>query len=445
MASLSKDGNGWRILFVDPSTRKRPTIRLGECSKKNAQTALNMVENLVEAKSLGQPIKQQTAAWLESIAGTPLRERLAKVGLVEASKTSTLEKFVNEFLEHHEQRGDVTEGTLTTWKHTRRNLIGYFGPDKDIRTIKPEHAALWSAWLRTDQKLAENTIRKRCQFARRFFRVAVKRKQISENPFMELAATTIPVPERQYFVEREVVDDLLDQCHGPEYRLLLVFARYLGVRVPSEIVPLKWSDVDWDGQRIIVTSPKTRRHGQASRVVPIFPEVMPALQEAWDAAPEGAVRIFPSIKSGEKNMGTWLKRAILKTGRQPWPRLWQNFRATRATELADQYPSHVAAAWLGHSEVIANGFYRQVTLDHFDRASQEPTGPMPGESTTRGTGTESGTVTARLSPIRGSSRKNKSPEKHGAGEGCSLMSTPQVRMQGLEPWTYGLKVRCSTD
>ena len=245
MASLSKDGNGWRILFVCPATRKRPTIRLGECSKKNAQTALNMVESLVEAKSLGQPIKQQTAAWLEDIEGTPLRERLAKVGLVEASKTTTLAKFVDEFLDQRQQRGDVTEGTLTTWKHTRRNLVDYFGAGKDIRTIKPEHAAEWSAWLRTDQKLAENTIRKRCQFARRFFRVALKRKQISENPFMELAATTIPVPERQYFVEREVVDDLLDQCHGPEYRLLLVFARYLGVRVPSEIVPLKWSDVDW--------------------------------------------------------------------------------------------------------------------------------------------------------------------------------------------------------
>jgi len=64
---------------------------------------------------------------------------------------------------------------------------------------------------------------------------------------------------------------------------------------------------------------------------------------------------------------------------QPWPRLWQNIRATRATELADQYPSHVAAAWLGHTERIADRHYRQTTGTHYDRAINEPTGPMPGQ------------------------------------------------------------------
>jgi len=42
MASLSKDGSGWRILFVCPTTKKRRTIRTGKCAKKTAQTCLNM-------------------------------------------------------------------------------------------------------------------------------------------------------------------------------------------------------------------------------------------------------------------------------------------------------------------------------------------------------------------------------------------------------------------
>ena len=192
---------------------------------------------------------------------------------------------------------------------------------------------------------------------------------------------------------------------------------YVGVRVPSEIVPLTWGDVDWQNRRIVITSPKTERHRDGDkRICPIFPEVFPALQEAYEAAPEGAVRISPSIKSGEKNMGTWLRRAILAAGFTPWPRLWQNLRATRATELADQFPSRVAASWLGHSEQIADSAYRMTTVEHFEKAASTPTGPMPGENTTNGTGTESGTLTARLSPIRGSSRKENSPEKHGAGD-----------------------------
>jgi hypothetical protein len=43
-------------------------------------------------------------------------------------------------------------------------------------------------------------------------------------------------------------------------------------------------------------------------------------------------------------------------------------RASRATELADKYPSHVCAAWLGHTEAVADEFYRQVTDDHFAKA-----------------------------------------------------------------------------
>jgi len=382
MASLSKDGAGWRILFACPTTKKRRTIRTGKCQKKNAETALNMVERLVEARRLGSALDGQTIAWLKGIDAT-LRGRLAKAGLVEPEKAALLGPFLDGYIEQRRQRGDVESSTIETWGHTCRNLVEYFGEDKDMRTITTTDADNWSAWLKTHHHLAENTIRKRSQFAKRFFSVAVKRKLIPEDPFAVLVGSVVSVPERKFFIPRETVDALLDQCHGPEYRLLLVFARYMGVRVPSEIHPLKWTDVDWDGQRVVIASPKTKRHrGGDKRVCPLFPEVLPFLQEAWEAAPEGALWVFPSIRSGKKNLRTWLEKAILRAGLRPWPRLWQNFRATRATELADKYPSHVAAAWLGHSERIADGHYRQVTAEHYARAAQEATGAMPAVGTT---------------------------------------------------------------
>ena len=379
MASLSKDGNGWRILFVCPATGKRHTVRTGRCARKNAITAKNMVERLVEARRLGTAIDGQTAEWLKAI-DDKLRGRLARVGLVDLPGATLLGPFLDNYIGQRRRRGDVTDSTIEVWGHTRRNLIGYFGSDKDMRAITSADADDWAAWLASDEGLAENTIRKRCQFAKMFFSVAIRRKLLPENPFAGLVGAVVSVPERQYFIPRETVDALLDQCHGPEYRLLLIIARYLGVRVPSEIVPLKWGDVDWENMRILITSPKTKRHkGGAKRICPIFPEVLPALQEAYDAAPEGAVWIFPSIRTGEKNLRTWLERAIIRAGFASWPKLWQNFRATRATELADQYPSHVAAAWLGHTEQIADRHYRQTTATHYERAIREPTGPMPGQ------------------------------------------------------------------
>lgn len=203
-----------------------------------------------------------------------------------------------------------------------------------------------------------------------FFRVTTQRKQIATNPFDDLVGSVLPSRGRQYFIPRESVTAILNQCESSEFRLLLLFARYIGVRVPSEIVPLTWNDIDWENRRVVITSPKTERHsGGDKRVCPIFPEVFSVLQDVFDTAPEGAVYIFPSVRSGKKNLRTWLKRAILKAGLTPWPRLWQNFRATRSTELADQFPSHVAVAWLGHTEKIADWHYRQVTDDHFIQAT----------------------------------------------------------------------------
>ncbi len=434
VASLSKDGSGWRILFVCPTTKKRRTIRTGKCAKKNATTALNMIEQLIQSKVLGAPHDQRTSAWLASIDGK-LRERLAKAGLCEATQAATLGEFLDGYIDQRRRRGDIEESTLTVWGHTKRNLLDFFGNDKDMRRITTFDADEWCAWLVEDQGLAENTIAKRVQVTKSLFKVAVRRKIVSENPFVDLNGTAKPVTERQFFIPRETVTTLLDQCNGPEYRLLLTVARYMGVRVPSEIVPLKWSDVNWENSTIVITSPKTKRHrGGESRVCPIFPEVMPALQAAWDDAPEGAVHIFPSIRSGKKNLRTWLQRAILQAGLSPWPRLWQNFRATRATELADQFPSHVAAAWLGHTEQIANRHYRQVTAEHLERATSQTTGAQPVGTSLAQKPAHSPLVAA----TQGSSGNEKSPTIPRNGEAWGGMQAPQVAEEGFEPPTRGL-------
>ena len=56
----------------------------------------------------------------------------------------------------------------------------------------------------------------------------------------------------------------------------------------------------------------------------------------------------------------------------PWPRLFQNLRAPRATELVRQFPGHVAASWLGHSEEIADDHYRMTLDSDFAKAIGEP-------------------------------------------------------------------------
>jgi hypothetical protein len=51
------------------------------------------------------------------------------------------------------------------------------------------------------------------------------------------------------------------------------------------------------------------------------------------------------------------------------PKLFQNLRASRASELTNQHPAHVAATWLGNSTLIAKKQYWQVTDADFERAN----------------------------------------------------------------------------
>src|SRR5262249_50284009 len=143
-----------------------------------------------------------------------------------------------------------------------------------------------------------------------------------------------------------------------------------GLRCPSEHFALKWSDIDWDNGRFLVHSPKTEHHeGKADRCVPIFPELLPYMEEAFDLAPEGEVFVIAHYRDPKVNLRTQLNRILHRAGVTPWPRLFHNLRASRETELAATYPMHVVCAWIGNSERVALKHYLQVTEDYFNRAN----------------------------------------------------------------------------
>ncbi len=58
-------------------------------------------------------------------------------------------------------------------------------------------------------------------------------------------------------------------------------------------------------------------------------------------------------------------------GIEPWPKLFQSLRSTRETELTEEYPLHVACAWIGNSRPVAAKHYLQVTEGHFEQAVQK--------------------------------------------------------------------------
>ncbi|MEQ9460431.1 MAG: tyrosine-type recombinase/integrase [Phycisphaeraceae bacterium] len=376
MASISNDPNGSRrILFTDAKGVRR-TLRLGKVSKRHAQATKVRVEDLVSSQLTGHNPSDDTSRWLSGIDDR-LHSRLAAVGLIEGRESIALGQFLETYIAG---RKDVEPTTRATYRRAQKHLLAFFDNDRPLRSITSADAEAFSIALRTEQKLAENTARRMVGRCRQFFQAACRRKLIDENPFEGLKATVQGNPERLRFISRTDAQKVLDACPNAEWRLLFALGRYGGLRIPSEIQELRWGDVDWDRMRIRITSPKTRKQGKGARELPIFPELVPYLREAFDAAPEGAEYLIPSYIGSNKNPGTHLARIIDKAGVTPWPKLWHNLRSTRQTELMQDHPAHVVAHWLGNTVAVAVKHYAQITDEHYDKAAQNPTQKMSATS-----------------------------------------------------------------
>jgi integrase len=173
---------------------------------------------------------------------------------------------------------------------------------------------------------------------------------------------------RQFFVSREAIERVMDKASSDEWKLLIGLGRYGGLRIPSEVFELKISDVDLGRGRITITSPKTEHQGKPKRVIPLWPELRPLVEMVNGQAATGQVRLLPSIVPGY-NPHTQFVRLIERTGLNPWPKVWQNLRSTRETELLKDFPIHVVCGWIGNTERIARRHYLQITDTHFDQAA----------------------------------------------------------------------------
>ncbi len=50
------------------------------------------------------------------------------------------------------------------------------------------------------------------------------------------------------------------------------------------------------------------------------------------------------------NLRTQMLKISKRAGLKPWPKLFQNLRSTRETELAEIFPLHVVCAWIGNTQ-----------------------------------------------------------------------------------------------
>ncbi len=70
-----------------------------------------------------------------------------------------------------------------------------------------------------------------------------------------------------------------------------------------------------------------------------------------------------ACRSSDVNLPTQMLKLIAKAGLESWPRLWHTLRASKATELSGEFPSHVCKAWMGHTDEVADKNHRMMTAE----------------------------------------------------------------------------------
>lgn len=377
LVSLAK--SHWRIVFkIDQEGRKG--LYLGAMSRRNAEIIKTHVERILSADKFGGILEDATKKWISELP-EEFAEKMVRAGLLQPAGDSTLGGWTKSYIA---SRVDVSDRTRERLNYARTMLLEYFDEERSLTSITKGEADAYRHYL--SKKYAENTVRRQCSRAKQFFRAAVRSELLDRSPFEDMKQILVRANRvRDYFVTEEDAKKVLAACPNVHWKLIFALARWGGCRVPSEIAALKWADVNWSERKFTIRSTKTHKYESGIRIVPIFPELAPLFDQMWEIAPKydkkkpETTLVFAGKIDAYSNLRGDMHDIIIRAGLKPWDKLFMNLRATRATELHDQFPSHVVTEWLGHSASIAREHYLRVTDEHFSKA----VGAVPSKNTAK--------------------------------------------------------------
>jgi integrase len=374
MSSINtqKNKNGklvYRLRFkVDGEIRR---VSLGsKLTQKSERKMLHLVDRLEAHHASGTALDAHLKAEVHSL-GDDLQKKLIATGLVIVDFVPSLKTFLIDYIS---RKKDVEEHTLYKLNNTKRLFLVFFG-DIELDQITAGDVEDYIEQRKSDGR-ATATVAAEIKHGKQFFGYAVRKKLLTENPFEGFKVGTQADKKRNEILDAENVRSVIDSLPTLEWRAYVSLIRWTGCRA-SEALLLRWADILWDQNRIIMPAPKTAKQGKPTREIPLFPELLPVLLEWSENSPDGAEYVISSLvdssnRSGRqgKNLRKPFQKFISLAGFEPWPKPFQNLRITRENELERKFPSHVVQAWIGHSRKTAEAHYLELCDADFDLALQ---------------------------------------------------------------------------
>lgn len=372
----------WVIEFYPEPNRKREiSVCSGDTKRaeNHAREFFRHVEELERAKKLGDTVDIRTLQWVDTLDDAA-RTKLVRVELIiPRHKTRTAEQlrlgnFIQAYIDT--ELADSAENTKRNYAQMKNWLLLHFKEEQDVRTITPQELKRWQRMMANGvtsgktkkSPLAIDTRNKHVQRVKTIFAAAVNDRVLTESPAAILRED--PKPKRidrskQFFVSQELAAKMLQGLPDTNWRLIFCLLRYQGFR-RNEVFQLEWSHIDWENSRMTVNVDRKKK--TEARECPIFPETLPYLRDALEQAEPGSKVIRWTAKP--ESLTALLRKHVKRINAGViWPKILQQLRSTRRTELEERFPAHVCDEWLGHDDETAKRHYKQVTPDHWATAA----------------------------------------------------------------------------
>jgi integrase len=323
-------------------------------------------------------------------------EKAAPVAGVSVSDTT------DRLLEHLEAKGRKAT-TLSTYRSlVKTHLVPHMG-DQDVEQVEPEQVEQLMAAMRRDGK-GPKLIRSAVILLHQVFDFGRRKGWCASNPCEGVDLPTVPENGRLRFLDMTEVEALLravpptGSVFGRTDRAAYLTAAMAGLR-QSELLALRWRDIDWTAGRVRVQEAYVRGHWQTPksrlgwRSVPMVDRVAGELDRhfKWSAFQSDDDLVFPHPETGRVLDHSGLSRRYNKALREA--------KVTRITfhELRHTFGTQMAAAgvplrtlqeWMGikdYKTMLIYAHYAPSAHENemAERAFRGPVrGPKPSASQT---------------------------------------------------------------
>lgn len=205
-----------------------------------------------------------------------------------------------------ERTGDqIRESTKDEYESAMKDFISKIG-NMDFQRVTIEAGEKYRQACLDDGNVPA-TVAKKLKHLKRFFQLAVNRKQLDENPLKHIDMPKVRKKKVRIYSDAEcqrILKAAHQFCQGlnleycPQWDLMIIVALTTGMR-RAELLNCTWSDIDFEEQVINITPKEKEKHtwrwdikDTDERTLPLIDEAAQLLADHQAKQPEGYPYVF---------------------------------------------------------------------------------------------------------------------------------------------------------